>query len=284
MRNPTVHLAAVVLLVLSGCAASPEDTKSVTSTKEVEVVVDAAPVEVNADDGGIDGSVVDEEQQPVSGARVQIVGGDATTTDLAGRFTFSHLEPGEYRLTVKRAGFATAGRAVPVAAAEISLLRITLKQIAFDVPYHVTHPWTGIVLVGYFNVAVGDGATPGSPSCSACLVPCNSCVTNFNTTRGLMSLVFELSANPWFASPLQANDYFWQALGRSREYGRYAADYWADGDQRSVNGGWPAGGDDFRFTHQCGLYFPCVNQRFTVYFTDFYFQGPPANFTALPPG
>lgn len=258
-------------------------TREVTTTKEVEVLVDAAPVEVTAETGGIDGVVVDEEQLPVGGAHIVVVGQHLdAVSDTVGHFTFSQLQPGEYKLTLKHPSFATAGRAVPVAAGEILEIRVTLKRLFFDVPYHETHPWSGLVLAGFFTVAVGEGASPGSPSCSACLLPCDTCVTTFNTTRGMRAIVLELDAQATVANPVGDNDYFWQLLGRSRDYDRYGADYWVDGGQRQINGGWPEGGDDFRFTMQCGLEFVCVNQRFTVHFTKFYFQGPPENFTALP--
>jgi hypothetical protein len=287
MHRAFVTIFSVGILLLSGCTGSGDGELGVAhSTTEVFVTVDAAPVEVTLDTGGIEGTVVDEEHLPIAGATIALVGRTNTTTsDGAGRFTFSHLEPGEYRITIKRSGFATAGRSVPVNAGEVSQLTVTLRTIHFDVPYHATHPWSGMVLAGYFVLNLGDGVgqPPGSSSCSACIVPCGSCFTNFNATRGLQVLIFELDAQPSVSSPVQPNDYFWQLLGASRGYARYNADYWIDRGQRHLEGGWPQDGEDFRFTNQCGLYWLCVNQRFTVHFTQFYFQGPPANFTALPP-
>ena len=271
-------------LSVSGCTTNGGEAGTVRSTKEVVVIVEAPPVEVTTESGGIDGVVVDEEFQPVAGADVVLVGRDVSTaSDLAGRFTFSVLEPGEYKLTIKKSGFAVAGRSVPVAAGEISTLQVTLKTIQFDVPYTVVKPWTGAIVAGYFIINVGESAS-GSNTCSACPLPCGTCFTNFNTTRGLRVLVFELSAKPSVSNPTQPNDYFWQLLGKSRAYQRYNADYWIDKGKRHVEGGWPEGGEDFKFTNQCGLYWPCINQRFTVYFSQFYFQGPAANYTALPPG
>ncbi len=283
MRSVAI-LTILLASSFAGCTDNSDGgTREVTTTKEVEVLIEAEPVEVTLETGGIDGLIVDEEELPIGGARVVLVGTDIeTSSDAGGRFTFSQVDPGDYKVTIKKTGFATAGRAVPVIAGEISQLRVTLKQLFFDVPYHETHPWTGMVLAGFFTVAVGEGGSPGDPSCSACFLPCDTCVTEFNVTRGMRAIVFELEAQSTVANPVGDNDYFWQLLGNSRDYGRYGADYWIDGGKRQINGGWPDGGDDFRFTMQCGLEFVCVNQQFTVHFSKFYFQGPTDNFTALP--
>ena len=283
MRRVATITAILFAANFTGCMDDAGGVREVTTTREVELLVDAEPVEVTLETGGIDGLILDEEELPIGGATILLVGADTETgSDAGGRFTFSQLQPGDYKLTIKKSGFATAGRAVPVLAGEISQLRVTLKQLFFDVPYHETHPWTGMVLAGFFTVAVGEGGSPGDPSCSACLLPCETCVTEFNVTRGMKAIVFELDAEATIANPIGDNDYFWQLLGRSRDYDRYGADYWTDHGKRQINGGWPEGGDDFRFTMQCGLEFVCVNQQFTVHFSKFYFQGPTDNFTALP--
>ncbi|HEX9815493.1 MAG TPA: carboxypeptidase-like regulatory domain-containing protein [Candidatus Thermoplasmatota archaeon] len=286
MLRSALVLFLLTSVAFAGCADKATPAVASTTTREVLVTVEAAPVEITLETGGIDGVVMDDEQQPVPGARIALVGlPDVTNSDTGGRFTFSNLQPMEYRITVKRDGYATAGRAVPVNAGEISQVKVVLKTIQFDVPYHVTHPWTGMVLAGYFVVNIGDGMPEpgGEATCSACVLPCASCFTHFNTSNGMRVLVFELEAQPSVPSPIQPNDYFWQLLGESRDFGRYNADYWIDRGQRHVEGGWHEGGDNFRFTNQCGLYWICANQRFTVHFTEFYFQGPPNNFTALPP-
>ncbi len=72
------------------------------------------------------GTVTDETSLPVAGAAITIeaVGGQAspavrftTLTDDLGRFTIENLAPGEYRITVRKAGFfVLAGRAVTIQA------------------------------------------------------------------------------------------------------------------------------------------------------------------------
>src|SRR5688572_6320059 len=101
MRRLLLSLASTLALLVSGCAGSPSSADGITTTREVLVTVEASPVEVTLDTGGIDGVVVDDESAPVPGAKVALVGfANITNTDNTGRFTFSNLQPGEYRITV----------------------------------------------------------------------------------------------------------------------------------------------------------------------------------------
>src|SRR5687767_5093798 len=141
MFRPTLVVLLLTTMALSCFAEDGTPAAAGSTTCAVPVSLAAAPVGVTLETSRIDAVVMVEERQPVPGARIALVGlPDVTNSDVSGRFTFSNLQPTEYRITIKRDGYATAGRAVPVNAGEISQVKIVLKTIQFDVPYHVTHP------------------------------------------------------------------------------------------------------------------------------------------------
>jgi hypothetical protein len=98
--------------------------------------------------GSISGTVVDESQAPIVGARIRLVniatGAErATVTNDAGRFLAGSLQPGEYTVSVEAQGFKTVERrSVHLTAAEALALGVTVLQIgsvteAVDITAHV---------------------------------------------------------------------------------------------------------------------------------------------------
>lgn len=91
----------VCLLAFAGCADSSEPVDEPLVTNET---------------GLIRGVVVDASITPVTGADVQILGGDNATTDADGAFLFPGLSPGSYQLRVSKEGFFSVQQAVQVEA------------------------------------------------------------------------------------------------------------------------------------------------------------------------
>lgn len=80
---------------------------------------------------GIAGYVRDSAGQPLLGATVTTLPGDATArTDDAGRFVLPLLEPGEYRLTVRRVGYLPSETRVSVQAGVRARVEIELQRRA----------------------------------------------------------------------------------------------------------------------------------------------------------
>lgn len=81
----------------------------------------------------VTGHVMSTTNQPVSGAevRLQSVGGSASTatSDASGRFQFSNVAPGEYRVTAKAIGLSPVTQALTVSAAATPDLMLVLPEI-----------------------------------------------------------------------------------------------------------------------------------------------------------
>jgi protocatechuate 3,4-dioxygenase beta subunit len=80
--------------------------------------------------GQVTGQVIDAASgKPIPGATVSLVGQRGVVTDLSGRFSISNLGPGNYQITVGKAGFATDQRAVVVRAGETAPANFKLKPL-----------------------------------------------------------------------------------------------------------------------------------------------------------
>jgi len=81
----------------------------------------------------VTGHVMSATNQSVSGAEVslQSAGGSAltTTSDASGRFQFSNVEPGEYRVTAKAIGLSPVTQALTVTAAALPDVMVVLPEI-----------------------------------------------------------------------------------------------------------------------------------------------------------
>src|SRR5438876_1213169 len=73
----------------------------------------------------ITGSVVDSQLTPIVGATIVLErGGHAegtTSSDAAGKFTFSNITPGTYRVRAEHVGFPTFARELRIPASATSL-------------------------------------------------------------------------------------------------------------------------------------------------------------------
>lgn len=234
---------------------------------------DAAPAEVTYATGGIEGQILDDEARPVVAAMAELVKtGNTTKTDAAGRYSFSNLGPGSYELRITRSGFESAGRTVDVVAGDVVQANLILTPLAFDVPYSDMMLFEGHIVVGS---ALLDLVTTGTG------YGCEVCRFWFNATRGIEMIVLEVDAEITVDLPTDDNDFFFELVGETKG-GRYLADYWQIGDQRRVEGGFPEEGDAMQLSNYCSIFTVCVDQRYTLYVTNFYFQPALEHYTALP--
>lgn len=138
MRNGALFF---VVVLMSGCAGAAPDP-AVRDPWGADVV--AAPPQFSEWDGAISGYVVDAEFVPVFGAVVTLSSGGLTSTDVQGRFTFSHVQPGTYGLAISKAGFANAERIVDVYVGTVVEISVSLVGANVDGPYSETYHRRGI--------------------------------------------------------------------------------------------------------------------------------------------
>jgi clan AA aspartic protease (TIGR02281 family) len=89
-----------------------------------------APAQGSASLGAVMGSVVSQNNVLLEGADVALEGFGRTSTDSQGRFTFSGVVPGNYRLNVSKQGFPSYNRAMSVRAGVTERVDVTLAGFA----------------------------------------------------------------------------------------------------------------------------------------------------------
>jgi len=80
--------------------------------------------------GAVTGIVHSQNGIPLEGVEVSLEGHDRTTTDSQGRFAFSRVSPGNYRLSVNKSGFPGGTRALTVRAGATEQIAMTLAGYA----------------------------------------------------------------------------------------------------------------------------------------------------------
>jgi hypothetical protein len=141
--------AAMITLALAGCTESSNPAAGPSD------VPDAGPASFSDTTGALSGRVVDEEQLPIVGAQVGLVlePFEATrTSDSRGKFVFSNLEPGTYKLFVNQLGYKAAAKNVVIKAGEETVDSVTLEANPLPVAYplslhHRGQYGTGVAVV-----------------------------------------------------------------------------------------------------------------------------------------
>lgn len=88
------------------------------------------PAPASAQDlGHIAGVVLDSVSEPIGGVTVQL-GGIEAGTDQRGRFRIEGVRPGTYILEFSRLGYASASDTVEVAAGEVAVVTVRLREVA----------------------------------------------------------------------------------------------------------------------------------------------------------
>jgi len=164
-------MLVAVALLLSGCSEGGQ------KANDDDPFVD--PVDTKEGTGAIRGIVLDPTVNAVEGATVVVVGAERdATTDEAGRFTFTDLEPGSYFLKVSKPGWSEAQQSVDVVADRVEppIVKVLLEQIPGTEPRVET-----LKLDGFIACSVGEPTND------------HSCDTG---GEQITQLVFPLSGRP----------------------------------------------------------------------------------------
>lgn len=153
MKLRVVLLTMLVTAVtFAGCADS-----GTSDAPEETADFDSLDLEVTEETGIIRGVVVDAAIQPVMGALVTIQGTELTTeTTETGAFGFDGLEPGEYFLTVEKAGYLPTQQSVPVEAGVVEppIVKFLLESDPESLPYFEESIFKGFIECSFALVAV----------------------------------------------------------------------------------------------------------------------------------
>jgi hypothetical protein len=142
--TPNALGSVALLVLLSGCASSEAGPAAAPASSSTGLSGDEAAFDDTS--GAITGSVLTDELMPAHNAEVGILetGLRLRTTD-AGRFAFSHVKPGDYRIQASALGFKSDIKKVTVVAGAAVEARFQLRAGAVDGPYHETEIHKGMV-------------------------------------------------------------------------------------------------------------------------------------------
>ncbi len=224
-------------------------------------------ITVTASKGNITGTVRDSyNNNPISGAAVAISGGPTTTTNSAGSYTFTGLDPATYTLNVSKAGYNPASGTAAVTAGNTTTKNFALTSTdttspsvptgltaASISPSQINLAWSastdagGSGLAGYivFRNGAEVGRTASTSYTDNGLAP-NTTYTytlraydNAGNTSGLSSpaaATTQPGSVPIFQDGF-ANTSYWQALVESAMPGPYPPDLVANHDHSDFPGG-----------------------------------------------
>lgn len=177
-RVPAAHsrLAALLLVaaVLAGCSGgSPSDDS-------------AAPLDVDADTGGIRGIVVDESIRPITGALVEFLcTGTSNVTGEDGTFSVVDVAPGACIVRASHPLYDVVQLSVDVVAGDGDppLLKVLLTRVIFAEPYSTVQDFRGFLVcsIGFFLYAseeCGEGVGVPRNSCFVIDTDPVPCVAN----------------------------------------------------------------------------------------------------------
>jgi hypothetical protein len=147
MRVVVVTVAFLVTL-LAGCSNAPSDDEAAPFV-EPEAFEDLTVTESK---GVIRGIVISETIVPIPDAQVELrlEGAKAQITDAQGAFVFTDLEPGDYFMTVSKAGYFTVQASTTVVAgvAEPPIVKVQLVIDALTQPFTELFHWAGFLECG----------------------------------------------------------------------------------------------------------------------------------------
>lgn len=181
----SVFVAIAVLL--SGCGGQPPGPAgSPTPT---------APV-VGDDSGAIEGTISNDELDPIRNAQVALQSGvaDPALTNEDGRFVFSEVPPGRHVVFVTALGYSSEARSVDVIAGEVSQVSVQLDPISPDEPFSSTE-----IKEGYIACGSGAGQSEvGGFTQVACgsQDPNQKFLFNYTFTDDLKGILFEMTWKP----------------------------------------------------------------------------------------
>ncbi len=271
--HPVVVVGLLGALFLAGCAQSGDGTASSSSPDSFRNV-QTAP-----DTGIIKGVVVSESITPIPGANVQLAGQKLNkTTDKDGAFVFTDLKAGTYFLKVTKAGHLAQQTSTTVVEGEtdVKTLKVILPVDRASLPFAQLYKWDGFLECG-----VGL-PLPDNPVSHGGVNPCAVDGANSHNTQAV-----EVSV-PLTMAQLELRWDGSQALGNSLSIGILDPNQVTPADFAHVAGQspviLPVDGKliqqfEGNATSMLERVFPAangqtpvliLNQRFTVYTTEFH--------------
>jgi hypothetical protein len=143
-----VVVAAFLVALLAGCSSPPADDEEPVFV-EPEAFEDLTVTESK---GVIRGIVISETIVPIPDAQVELRldGAKAQLTDAQGAFVFTDLEPGDYFMTVSKAGYfpVQASTTVVAGVAEPPIVKVQLVIDALTQPFTELFHWAGFLECG----------------------------------------------------------------------------------------------------------------------------------------
>ncbi|MBI2078479.1 MAG: carboxypeptidase regulatory-like domain-containing protein [Euryarchaeota archaeon] len=139
-----VAVGSLLAVLLAGCVGEdmPGPAKPAEGVPATEAAVDERS-------GGIEGTVTDDALTPIRDAEVALDDLDRTTkTDDAGRFAFSGVPPGRFRVVAGKIGYEAGARAVDVEVGQIAKVSFALTPLAVEEPSHKTIRQEGFIGCG----------------------------------------------------------------------------------------------------------------------------------------
>lgn len=305
MMVPLKSLAAglvIVLVAFAGCVG-----------EEAEPAGGGPPTFDPDSTGRVVGKVVDTELQPVASAQVGLVGTDfLSQTDQSGAFEIAGVEPGTYTLAVQKLGFESAAVQVNVVAGEDVRTDVTIAAIALKEAYSET--WAD---KGYFEcswsivIARGPCFFPG-PQIPA---PNNKREFNYPVGEGVSTVMVEMSWEQTSVATGDAMSLFLSYTDRTTSHWYCNAESpspvqlrWERGELDDDEGECVSGGEQLpsdepqtiplegqeltsranggasdTLPNPGGFGFGvALQQSFDIYFSNFYWEAAPEDYTGIP--
>ncbi len=172
MRARTRVLSAAAAAGLCAAAAAPvmraQQPTSASSARSTRAHPDGVQPAGVVTPSAVNGIVVDEQNRPLAGATVSVLGAAAamTLTDATGRFALRELPPGDYSVRAHLAGFAASPRerirlGAPLAPA------FTLRMARLEIPVATTglgQPLAARPIIAAGFALPGVEAEPAEPA------------------------------------------------------------------------------------------------------------------------
>jgi hypothetical protein len=144
---------ASLLVPFAGCVGSSGEPTGAEPS--------ATQIVINDDVGGIEGTVVDDQLQPLVGAVVGIKETNAQTkADEAGRFAFGGLAPGAYTVLAQQLGYEGGAKPVDVKVGELASVRFVLVGLTTPEAYTELKIFGGLIECGFGTAAVVGNCIP----------------------------------------------------------------------------------------------------------------------------
>jgi hypothetical protein len=149
---------ALLLVLFAGCVSQP-NAEPPPSTSDV-----APPAAFDDSTGAVSGIVTNIELQPIAGAQIGLQGtAFQSRTSRDGSFSFSLVPPGEYTLLAGGVGYSSVARKVLIeAGAETARIQVALAAIAFSEARAETFVFEGYIACtigafGFLSEECGEG-------------------------------------------------------------------------------------------------------------------------------